>query len=337
MAGSVRPALRFLSAADVEAAMPPIAERLRLAELTMVALARPGAADLPAKIGVHPRPPGSFAHAMPAHLRAPGEGATNDLLGIKWIAGFAGNRTAGLPALHALLVVNDPGTGVPLAILEAGPITAQRTAAISGLAIRQFAPEVTERPLRVALIGAGAQARSHLPVVGHLLPGADVVVFDRHADRTEALVALGESTPGIGRAFASSSARAATDGADVVLTMASFTTPEKRQVMTSEWLLPSALVVPVDYATYCSAEIARSADLFLVDERGQFVANREEGQFDDYPDPHATIGEAILAGTPRPEGRVVVTHLGLGLADVVFGDAILRTATERGLGTELPT
>ena len=33
---------------------------------------------------------------------------------------------------------------------------------------------------------------------------------------------------------------------------------------------------------------------------------------------------------------MVVDHLGVGLADVVFADAIVRRATEMGLGTELP-
>jgi ornithine cyclodeaminase/alanine dehydrogenase-like protein (mu-crystallin family) len=49
-----------------------------------------------------------------------------------------------------------------------------------------------------------------------------------------------------------------------------------------------------------------------------------------------TIGEALIAGTPRPpSGRVVVTHLGVGLADVVFADAIVRTAEAAGIGTML--
>ena len=61
------------------------------------------------------------------------------------------------------------------------------------------------------------------------------------------------------------------------------------------------------------------------------------GQFDGYPDPTATLGEAILAGTPRPPtGRVLVTHLGVGLADVIFGAAILRSAAEAGRGVVLP-
>jgi ornithine cyclodeaminase/alanine dehydrogenase-like protein (mu-crystallin family) len=106
--------------------------------------------------------------------------------------------------------------------------------------------------------------------------------------------------------------------------------------MTNDWLADEALVVPVDYATYCAAEVARDAALFLVDERGQFLANRDAGLFDGYPDPTATLGEAILDGTTRPRsGRVVVTHLGVGLADIMFGAAILRRAAKLGLGTLL--
>jgi hypothetical protein len=48
------------------------------------------------------------------------------------------------------------------------------------------------------------------------------------------------------------------------------------------------------------------------------------------------LGEALLAGTARPPGRVVVTHLGVGLADVVFGNAIVRAAEAGGLGVVLP-
>jgi ornithine cyclodeaminase/alanine dehydrogenase-like protein (mu-crystallin family) len=107
-------------------------------------------------------------------------------------------------------------------------------------------------------------------------------------------------------------------------------------VLTNDWLRADATVVPVDYATMCAAEVARDAGLFLVDHRDQFLANRAAGNFDGYPDPAATLGEAILAGTPRPKGRVVITHLGVGLADLVFADVVVRAAIEAGRGTTLP-
>jgi ornithine cyclodeaminase/alanine dehydrogenase-like protein (mu-crystallin family) len=328
------PPLRYLTAAEVSAAMPPLDERLRLATRTMIALVAD--AELPPKIGVHPRPTGSFAHAMPAHLRGGSPDGTDDLLGIKWIAGFPANRARELPAIHGLVVLTDPLTGIPTAILDAGPITAERTAAISGVAIARFGPETVGRAPRVAILGAGVQARSHLPVLGKVLPNLELSVFDRHPDRATALAALAERTDGVATAHAAWTAREATRSADVVVTAASFAPADERQTLTVDWLTRDALVVAVDYATYVAASVVRDAVLFVVDQREQFLANRDAGNFDGYPDPDSTLGGAILAGTPRPDrGRVVVTHLGTGLADLVFADAIVRRAAGQGLGTIL--
>ncbi|MES2210319.1 MAG: hypothetical protein V4515_09050 [Chloroflexota bacterium] len=334
MIGPLLPPLRWLSTADVLEAMPSIHERLELAERTMVALATPGGSELPPKIALHPRPAASFIHAMPAMLR--GVDLFGDLVGMKWVAGFATNTELGLPGISALVILNDPATGIPIAIMDGGPITAQRTAAVSGVALRYYGPKVVDRPARAAIIGAGVQGWSHLPVFGHLLPGLELRLFDPDARRAESLATEARSMTEVGTVSVHRSAREAVDGADVVLTAAAFGPAADRQSMTNAWLAPDATIVPIDYATYCSAEVARDAALFLVDHREQYLANRDAGNFDGYPDPHAMLGEAILAGSPRPEGRVVITHLGVGLADVVFAEAILRAAQAAGLGVELP-
>jgi ornithine cyclodeaminase/alanine dehydrogenase-like protein (mu-crystallin family) len=314
------------------AAMPELDERLELAERTLTALVSD--AELPPKIGIHPRPAGSFVHAMPAHLRGADPDGRDDLVGMKWVAGFGGNTAAGLAAINAVVILNDPATGFPTTILDGGPITALRTAAVSGVAIRHFAPAVPGRLPRAVLIGAGVQGRSHLAVLGRVLPGASLAIFDRHPERAADLAEAARATDGIGAVTVAADARTAVGDAEVVVTAASF--GPVRQVMTGDWLAADALVVPVDYATYLAAEVARDAALFLVDDRGQFLANREAGLFEDYPDPTATLGEAILAGTARPAaGRVVAMHLGVGLADVVFGAAVARRAEALGLGTVL--
>ena len=124
------PQLRYLTAADVVAAMPELPERLRLADLTLRGLA--SGAELPPKIGVHPRPASSFAHAMPALLPGDARDGTADRLGMKWVSGNPANNAAGIAGIHGLLLLNDPVTTVPIAVLDAGPITAERTAAITG-------------------------------------------------------------------------------------------------------------------------------------------------------------------------------------------------------------
>jgi ornithine cyclodeaminase/alanine dehydrogenase-like protein (mu-crystallin family) len=328
------PELRWFSAADVTAAMPPLEERIRLAEVTMTAFARAGAAQLPPKIAIHPRPAESFVHAMPAHLRADDD-AQGDLVGMKWVAGYATNTSLGLPGISAVVVVNDPATGIPTAILDGGPITAQRTAAVSGLAIQRFGP-AAPAGLDVALIGTGVQGHSHLPVLAHLLPGATLHLYDATRARAEAFAETARSEPGIDRVVVHDDPRSAVEPAAVVVSAASFGPPEDRQPMTNAWLRPDVTLVPIDYDTYCAAEVPRDAALFLVDQRDQYLATRAGGYFTGYPDPMATIGEAIVAGTRRPEGRVVVSHLGVGLADLVFADAIVRSAIAQGLGTVLP-
>jgi ornithine cyclodeaminase/alanine dehydrogenase-like protein (mu-crystallin family) len=208
---------------------------------------------------------------------------------------------------------------------------------VSGVAIARFAPAVSGRNPRATILGAGVQGRSHLAVIGHLLPGVELTVFDRHPERATELAREAAQVPGIGRATTAASAVDASRSADVVITAASFAPPAERQAMTNDWLAPDVLVVAVDYATYVAASVAGSAALFVVDQREQFLANRDAGAFDGYPDPAATLGEAILAETTRPaHGRVVVSHLGVGLADLVFGDAILRRAEAAGSGTMLP-
>ena len=321
--------------------MPPLAERLILAERTMRALGRD--AEMPPKIGVHPRQSGSLAHAMPAMLRGEAADGSADLIGTKWITGFPANPKAGLLTYHALVLLNDPLTGEPLAVMDAATITAQRTAAISGTAIRHFAPGGTgrdDRPARVGIIGAGAQARSHVSVIGHVLPGAQVRLTDCDAARATTLAREASGVAGIGSADSVSSVREAVESADVVVSVVSF--GPDRQRLDPAWLGPETLFVAVDYDMQAPAALAREAS-FIVDERDQFLATRSGSTFAGYPDPDATLGELFRGDAPlrlgnraaRP-GRILVTHLGVGLADVVFASAILMRAEQLGLGRLLP-
>ena len=320
--------LRYLSAADVERCLPAVDARVDLAAQAMLALAR-DEAEMPPKIGVHPRP-GALLHAMPAWLRGP------DLVGLKWVAAFPDNRRLGLPAISGLIVLNDAETGVPAWIMDAALITAVRTAAVSGLAVRLFARGPSRR---VAILGAGVQARSHLEVVTELLPSAEVAVFDRHPERAAGLAAEHNETLGGDRVAPAATVADALEGADVVVTVA--TLGASAEPIRADMLAHGALVVAVDFATYVPADLAASAAEFVVDDRAQFLYYRDTGYFPGYREPTATLGEALGGKTATAErggrdGHVLVTHLGVGLADVLFADAVRREAERLELGVELP-
>ena len=334
------PPLRYLTARPTSsAAMPPLDERLRLAERTMVALVDD--AELPPKIGVHPRPDGSFAHAMPAHLR----GADPERRGRpardqvdRRLPGQP--RRAACPRSTASSLLTDPRTGVPTAILDAGPITAERTAAISGVAIARFAPRGRRsrragRRSSAPASRAGATSRSSATSC----PALELTIFDRHPDRAAALADEAARTAGHRRGAMAAATRPRRDRDRPT---SSSRRPRSRRPtsarsLTDDWLAPDALVVAVDYATYCAAAVAREAALFLVDQREQFLANRDAGQLRRLPgsrrdarrgDPR---GHAAAGARPR---RRQPPRRRAGRSRLRRRDP--RGALERGLGTVLP-
>jgi ornithine cyclodeaminase/alanine dehydrogenase-like protein (mu-crystallin family) len=323
----------YLSATDVRAAMPSVEQRIELARRTMLALAAD--AEVPPKLGVHPRETASLAHAMPALLRGSAANGDDDLLGIKWVTAFNGNRDRGVDAIHATVVLNSATTGEPLAILDGGPITAQRTAAVSAVALREWWPE--GNGTCVAIIGAGIQGEAHLDVVAHVARGdTRLAIADRNADRAEQLAACAREMGRFQDVAAMTDINRAVETADVVLTMVSF--GPDRQAVPATAFARSKLVVAVDYDMCVPADVARASRLFVTDDIQQFEATRTATVFAGYPTPDASIGEALAESRPAPRdsGPTVVTHLGVGLADVVFADAIYRRALEMQLGTALP-
>jgi len=89
-----------------------------------------GAWEMPAKVYLQSPPHGDF-RAMPAR----GDG----LAMLKWISSFPDNPKLGLQTVIGVLVLSDATTSAPLAILDAGAVTALRTGAIAAVAARALA------------------------------------------------------------------------------------------------------------------------------------------------------------------------------------------------------
>ena len=181
------PPLRYLTSADVTAAMPPLPERLALAETVLRGLA--GDAELPPKIGVHPRPAGSFG-ARDARL-PPGRGRVRRRRprGHEVGARRQPEQRARHPRDPRHAPAQRPRHGRPDRDPRRGADHRRADGGDSGVAIRAWAPPVDGRAPRAAIIGAGVQGRSHVPVIGHVLPGVRLAVFDRDPARAEALAA----------------------------------------------------------------------------------------------------------------------------------------------------
>jgi alanine dehydrogenase len=305
--------LLYLTREDVAGLLPSISDQLDLVEETYRAVGA-GRVELPPKPGIHPRPD-SFIHAMPAYLR------DDDVAALKWVAGYPANKERGLPYITGLIVLNDAETGVPTAIMDGAEITAARTAAASGVCIRRFAPEGWSR---AAVLGAGEQGRFHAHVLRELNPHVAIQAWDPHPER---IGTLGDAVE------AATGPREAVAEADVVVTAGPIV-DEPDSPLTQDWLAERSLGLPIDFDFYFSADAVTTAELFLVDDVGQFDYYRSLGHFQGWPEPEASVGEALSRdGSPS---RVVCCNLGIGALDAAFAARVLAAARDRGVGTELP-
>jgi ornithine cyclodeaminase/alanine dehydrogenase len=304
--------LLYLRRDEVAALLPPLSEQLDLVEKTYRAVGA-GRVELPPKPGVHPRKD-SFIHAMPAYL------VDEDVAALKWIAGYPANKERGLPYISGLIVVNEAETGLPAAIMDGAEITAARTAAASGVCIRRWAPKGWSES---AILGCGEQGRFHARVIAELNSSAHVRAYDPHPERIETLE---------GNVTAYSEADGAVEGAEVIVTAGPIV-EDPDSPLGAAWLGERWLGLPIDFDFYFGPEAVRVADLFLVDDVGQFEYYRSLGHFEAWPAPAGSVGEAIADG--RTGEKVVCCNLGVGALDAAFAARVLAEARDQGLGTEL--
>src|SRR5213076_925580 len=120
-------------------------------------------------------PPGGFYGMMPA--------LTPEGLGQKIVTFYPPNAEKGIPTHMALIVLNDPQTGAPLAVMDGRLITEMRTAAVSAAATKLLAPKDAKI---LALLGSGVQARSHFEALRLVRNFEQIRVWSRtreHAKR----------------------------------------------------------------------------------------------------------------------------------------------------------
>jgi len=318
--------LLYLSRADVEAVGLSMSETITALE-EMFREKGAGRVEMPPKPGVHPLPD-AFIHAMPAHI--PALGAT----GLKWISGFPGNQARGLPYITGLLVLNDPETGVPIAVMDATWLTAVRTGAATAVAARRLArPESST----VGILACGVQGRSNLEALACCFDLERVQAFDLDRAVAEAFAddmrgSLDVEVRVVG------SAREAVEGLDLVVTSGPIL-KDPAPVIGPGWLAPGAFASAVDFDSYFQGAALREADRLVTDDHAQMEHYRAAGYFRDTPVADADLGELVCGTRPgrvRADERIICIPLGLALEDMATAIRIYRRALESELGTWLP-
>jgi ornithine cyclodeaminase/alanine dehydrogenase-like protein (mu-crystallin family) len=160
------------------------------------------------------------------------------IFALKAATGFAANRDRGLPTSSGFVMIFDASTGQPCALLaDDGYLTELRTGAAGALAASVLA---VPRVRKIAMIGAGGQARFQLRAMAGMFEWQDTSVWSPHAERCAAYAQ--EMTAYLDRPVLTAvSAEDAVRDADVIVT----TTPARGALIQEAWVKRGATVIAV--------------------------------------------------------------------------------------------
>ena len=263
---------------------------------------------------VTPLPGNNLLGFMPAYL------GTGDYFGAKVITVFPGNHQAGLPSHQGSVLLFDAEHGALRFMADGDAITQIRTGAVSAVAT-----DLLARPdaKRLALLGAGAQGRSHLEAMALVRRLTEVTVWDvrpENARRFAAEMAEKAGCP----IRACSCAEEAVRDADIICTLAPSPTP----VLESSWVKPGAHINAVGACSATAREL--SSDLVarcllygdsiesVEKESGDYLIPLSEGVIQK-GHLRGTIGQLLCGETTGRTSAQDVTlfdALGLAIEDV---------------------
>jgi ornithine cyclodeaminase len=259
----------------------------------------------------------------------------SDVVGVKCGTYWPGNRARALPSHSSVVLLLDSQTGMPAALVGAGYLAGQRTAAADAVAVRRLA-----RPdARVlALVGAGHQAIMEAIAISHVRDLDRILVWSRSAGTVENAIA---DMAQAGLRATAAGLEEAVRAADIVVTATTSTEP----LVMADWVSPGTHVsaMGADAAGKQELDVAlvRRARLFAdvavqTATIGEFqhVIAADIVKIEDI----ALLGDVLTGqhdGRRSPDEITIFDSSGTAFQDLAICNKALEIARCGGVGTEI--
>jgi thiomorpholine-carboxylate dehydrogenase len=237
---------------------------------------------------------------------------SDDAMGAKLVSFYPGNEGTEFPTHSGVILLFNPRTGEPLAVMDGRLITEMRTAAVSAAATKYLMPEDSRV---LAVLGSGVQAHAHVEALSHIADFSEIRVWSRTPEHAQRFARE--------RGATAMDAEAAVRNADVIVVA----TSSREPVLRGAWLKPGAHVNAVGANRPDWRELdddAMFATLF-VDSRA--AAAHESGDVMLSRAPiYAEIGELFGNTVPAPprSATTVFKSLGLAVEDLAAAKLVLK-------------
>jgi ornithine cyclodeaminase len=235
----------------------------------------------------------------------PGALGATAAFGAKLISVFHGNFARGIQSHQGLVILFDPESGAPVCVLDAGEITAIRTAAASAVATNALARQNSRR---LALLGYGEQAATHARAIAKVRNLESIVVWGRSPARAQKFAERMHSELAIPVTVAAD-VRAAVANADIICTLTSATSP----ILQGDWVRPGTHLNLVGSSYAGATEVDNTLVV-----RSRFIADSREGVLNQ--------GAEFLRA--KAAGLISDDHIVAEIGQVLAGDVEGRRSPE---------
>jgi alanine dehydrogenase len=290
-----------------------------------------GNVQMPPKIYLYFPEYAGDLRAMPAYI------PSLKAAGVKVVNVHPGNPNKALPTVMAVVILNDPTTGAPIALLNGTYLTDMRTGAAGGIAARYLAREDS---VVVGIIGAGRQARTQLMALSEIMGIETVKVSSRTRESCNRFKQDMEKF--ICGDIVVTSVKDACDS-DILVT----TTPARGPIVKDEWIEPGTHINAIGADAKGKEELdpqLLKRSKIVVDDIAQAVHSGEvnvpiEKGIISKEDIYCQLGEIIAglkSGREDDSEITIFDSTGLAIQDIAVAHLAFSKAKFKGLGVKIP-
>lgn len=263
----------------------------------------------------------------------------DDCIGLKVVTSFPSNHKTNSPITQGLVLINDRETGDPLSIINGTILTAIKTAAVSGVAMRHLMKDAET----VGLVGTGLQGLYQLIAAQSSTSVKRFYLYNRSPEKIEAFIQKFQSISNneveiIPVADKSKLVR----NSDIIITATTSNSP----VLPDEvGLYKNKLVVGVGSYKSNMRELPQTlfeqADYYYIDseqgkiECGDIIDPLEKGWVKDH---QVILLSDLLSGKTKAPGNgslILFKTVNMALFDASIGNYVYKKAKKAGTGQEV--
>ncbi len=282
---------------------------------------------------------------MPARMHAEREGNilllmpsfVKSAFGTKLVTVFPGNSSRDQAVIQGVMLLNDPESGTPLAMMDASVLTGLRTGAVSAVGIRHLSdPDVC----CLGIIGAGIQAFYQAIMVSQIRSFDRIYISDLDRNRAEKLVT--SLAPELdAELIVSPSNEKLVNAADVIITATTSSQPvlpPDGEVLKGKTIIGIGSFKPT--MREIPEELFHLLDRVYVDSRqaiqesGDLIYPVRAGLIDE--EKIFTLGKLINESIePSRQNTSFFKSVGMALFDLLVAEKIYELARTKGSGIEI--